>query len=59
MSLNGEEKEDEVPFAQDEEFMDDYAQPRTLREFNVPRAVDVRGAIRLPRIVGQSCLKVF
>jgi len=24
--------------------------PRTLREFNVPRAGDVKGAIRLPRI---------
>ena len=28
--------------------------PRTLREFNVPRAGDVRGAIRLPRIPGQQ-----
>src|ERR1035438_5455892 len=28
--------------------------PRTLREFNVPRAGDVRGAIRLPRVPGQQ-----
>ena len=28
--------------------------PRTLREFNVPRAGDVKGAIRLPRIAGQQ-----
>lgn len=27
--------------------------PRTLREHNVPRAGDVRGAIRLPRVEGQ------
>ena len=26
--------------------------PRTMRDFNVPRVGDVRGAIRLPRIVG-------
>jgi hypothetical protein len=32
---------------------EDYV-PRTLREFNVPRAGDVRGAIRLPRIVGNQ-----
>ena len=34
---------------EEQEFM-----PRTLREFNVPRAGDVRGAIRMPRIVGQQ-----
>ena len=34
---------------EEEDFM-----PRTLREFNVPRAGDVRGAIRLPRIPGQQ-----
>jgi hypothetical protein len=28
--------------------------PRTLREFNVPRAGDVRGAIRLPRVAGNQ-----
>jgi Retrotransposon gag protein len=28
--------------------------PRTLKEFNVPRAGDVKGAIRLPRIAGQQ-----
>jgi len=32
----------------------DVFMPRTLREFNVPRAGDVRGAIRLPRIPGQQ-----
>ena len=28
--------------------------PRTMRDFNVPRVGDVRGAIRLPRIVGNQ-----
>ena len=35
----------------DNEDMADFI-PRTLREFNVPRAGDVRGAIRLSRVVG-------
>ena len=37
----------------DDEDMADFM-PRTLREFNVPRVGDVRGAISLPRIVGQQ-----
>ena len=37
----------------DDEDLADYV-PRTLREFNVPRLGDVKGAIKLPRIVGQQ-----
>ena len=46
------DREEELTDQSDHE-MDDFM-PRTLREFNVPRAGDVRGAIRLPRIPGQQ-----
>ena len=49
-----EDKDREVELTdQSDHEMDDFM-PRTLREFNVPRAEDVRGAIRLPRIPGQQ-----
>jgi hypothetical protein len=46
------DREEELTDQSDHE-MDDFM-PRTLREFNVPGAGDVRGAIRLPRIPGQQ-----
>ena len=60
MNNNGEDKErddrDREDLTDDQDLEDDMADfvPRTLCEFNVPRAGDVRGAIRMPRIVGQQ-----
>ncbi|XP_078161748.1 uncharacterized protein LOC144557070 [Carex rostrata] len=48
-----EEKAEENLTDHSDDDMGDFV-PRTLREFNVPREGDVRGAIRLPRIVGQQ-----